>query len=454
MENSTYDCIVMGGGPAGSTISTILSQKGWKVLVVDKAKFPREHVGESLLPFCYQIFEEIGVLDEVKKRFSRKPGVKFSNIDGSRYSNWCFMHVIEDPSYLSFHVHRAEFDHLLLQHSEKNGATVRDGVKVLRVDFDSDPNHQLVDVEDENGKETQLKCRMVIDATGQDTLLARQLKCKVPFDSLHKRVAYSTHWEDIKLNDSLKEGNIEIVHLEGEKLGWIWMIPVWEHRISIGVALNMDYSIAQRKKLSKEHKNWQEVLYLQEIASSPEVSAVLEGARMAQPIAANGDFSYQATNKFSERHAIVGDAAGFLDPIFSSGIYLGMKSGQLVGNGIDHFLKTGDTSIMQKAYDDISGAYKLVEKLINTFYDPESISFTGIDESYKYSYDKFEAAYSILHLILAGDFFSNHEKYIKAIDMLRNPDMIAKYRHLIGHPPVDKSTGACKPREAGVKAFV
>ena len=379
MENKFYDCIIIGGGPAGSTIATTLADLGHEVLVLEKAKFPRPHVGESLLPFCYHVFKDLGILETMKAKFAPKPGVKFSNIDGTQYSKWCFKDVIDDDSYLSFHVHRAEFDQILLNNSSAHGADVKEEIRVMRVDFDSAPDHSIVYAEDKDGKEFIFKTRFTIDASGQDTLLARQLNCKESFTTLNKRVALSTHWVNVKPNESLAESNIEIVHLVGEKLGWIWMIPIEENRFSVGVALNMEYSIAQRKILSKEHKDWQLALYLQEIATSPEVSAVLNGAEMANPIAANGDFSYYSSNKYSTKHAMVGDAGGFIDPIFSSGIYLALKSGQLVGNGISHFLKTGSLSVMDAAYDDIAGAYRLVEKLVTTFYDPASINFSGID---------------------------------------------------------------------------
>ena len=439
-----YDVVVIGGGPAGSTTATTLAQSGHSVLVLEKAKFPREHVGESLLPFTYQLFEDLGVLDKMKAQFTRKPGVTFSNIDGSNYSHWCFSHVIKDDSYLSFHVRRAAFDHLLLNNSRENGVEVWEETMVKHVDFSKKQDQVTVNAVRMNGEEVQLQTRFVIDASGQDTLLARQLDCKQPFESLSKRVAYSTHWVDPNWDEDLKKGNIKIVHLEGEKLGWLWMIPVSKDRLSIGVALNMDYAKAERRRLSKETKNWVEALYLNELKTSAVASAITKGAKRAQPIAANGDFSYFASEKFGDRYAMVGDASGFLDPIFSSGIYLGMKGGQLVAKGVSQVLITGERELIKAAYKDINGAYKLVEKLINTFYQPGSIKFSGADQAFNQSYEKFESAYSILHLILAGDFFTNYEKYLKAIELLSDKSMIEKYRNLIQHPEVKQTGVPCQ----------
>src|SRR5438093_13357265 len=139
MPSRQYDVIIIGGGPAGSTAATLLAMDGHSVLVLEKAKFPRDHVGESLLPFCYSLFEKLGVLDEMKKMYVRKPGVRFLDTDGNHYTTWCFGHVMHGPDSLSFHVPRGVFDQMLLENSRKYGATVQEETKVTRVDLD-DPD--------------------------------------------------------------------------------------------------------------------------------------------------------------------------------------------------------------------------------------------------------------------------------------------------------------------------
>ncbi|MEM9916843.1 MAG: NAD(P)/FAD-dependent oxidoreductase [Bacteroidota bacterium] len=441
-----HDIIIIGGGPAGSTAATLLARQGYKTLVLEKAKFPREHVGESLLPFCYPILEELGVLPQMQKGYVRKPGATFSSIDGKDETHYCFGKVIEGPEYLSFHIHRARFDHMLLENSRNNGVEVLEEMTVRKVDFESLSDGAVVHVDDKEGRAHTFPSRFVIDASGQDSLLANQMETRVPFDQLHRRVAYSTHWKNAKLNDSLQAGNINIVHLEGEKLGWIWMIPVTEDRLSVGLAVNMSYAKAQKKASPVKRSEFKEWFYLKEIQSSPLVAEIIEGAERANPVAVNGDFSYYSTRKFGDRFALIGDASGFIDPIFSSGIYLSMKSAQLLAESLPKWLEQSDKLPMKEVYDSINGAYELVEKMVTTFYDPNSIRFEDVHKLQVYDYEKFIAGMSIWHLVLAGDFFTNYKKYIKAVGLLNNDRKIDQFKKLAGYEQDESANVICVAR--------
>ena len=436
-----YDVIVIGGGPAGSSVATYMARENFDVLVLEKEKFPREHVGESLLPYCYHVLKDLGALEEVQNNSYPKPGVTFSNIDGSVFSDWCFGHVIPDESYMSFHVHRAKFDDILLRNSEKNGAEVWEETKVVDVNLDEELAQVFYE---KDGVRSQIAGRYVVDASGQSTFLANRLQMKKPFESLHRRLALSTHWTNTRPTEDIQNGHIKIVHLEGKKLGWLWMIPIKEKRTSVGLAINMDYAKEKKREYKEHGKDWAKELYLNEIMTSPVAQELLNGAEMAGPIQINGDFSYYADEKFGKNWAVIGDASAFLDPVFSSGIYLGIKGAQLMSNGLKTWLSDGDDSVLEKAYKDIYGAYSVVEELIATFYTEGSIRFAGADKAFDQSYEKFEKAYSILHLILAGDFFENHEKYLKAISMLKDVKMIEKYKNLINHPETTNAGVVCQ----------
>jgi flavin-dependent dehydrogenase len=445
LMNKLYDVIIIGGGPTGSSAATFLRREGLSVLILEKMKFPREHVGESMLPLCYDLFDELGVLEEMKVNYSRKPGVTFSNADGTRASHWCFSKVIDGPQSLSFHARRSHFDNMLLNNSRKEGVDALEEVQVLDVELN--PSGQGVKIKALHPEKGNLSFegRFLIDASGQDCFLARKMGNQKPFNSLNVRLALSSHWENANLTDSLSNGNITIIHFGGEKLGWIWLIPLAENRLSIGLALNMSYAQEQRKILMKEHgpRKWQEVFYLQEISESEVVRGIIDGANMCWDVVSNGDFSYYAEQKYGPAFAILGDAGAFLDPIFSSGIYLGIKSAKISAPAIASYLQSGDMEALDKVYEYMNNGYKVVEDLIVAFYDPNTINFTELSGSSGISHEQFEAAYTIYHMLLAGDFYDNHDRYRKAIASLRNPAMIKKYLNLKQHEDAEGLKEVC-----------
>lgn len=445
-KNQILDVAIIGGGPAGSTAATYLARMGYSVTVLEKEKFPREHVGESLLPFCYEVFEELGVLDEMKKRFVRKPGVRFVGTDGETQNTWCFGDVIKDPSALSFHVIRAEFDDLLLKNSAKNGAIVREEMRVKKVTHDTPDKIAQIEAVDTTGDTHTFQARFVIDASGQQTFLSRQNKWKESIEDLD-RVALSTHWTGAEFVDSLAEGLLQIVYLGGEKKGWIWVIPVSKERLSIGVVLNNSYVKAQRKNLeSAGTENWREALYRQELFSSPFLAKILANAEIAQPLMLNGNYSYFSQKKYGDNFAIIGDAASFLDPIFASGVYLAMNSGRMIAKAIDQKFsvsETDQTSTIDAAYQKIEGAYVLMDKLIRLFYDPEAINFAQLGHAFQVFDSKLKFAYSLTYYLIAGDFFNNHEKYLHLLDRLRDPKVVEAYKRVYIDRPQFETSVTC-----------
>jgi flavin-dependent dehydrogenase len=427
-EIKVYDYIIIGGGPAGSTAATNLARNGFKVLVLEKEKFPRFHIGESLLPFCYHIFKDLGVLEQIESQFVRKPGATFSDIHNSKYSHWCFDKVIDDPSYLSFHVRRDEFDKILLDNSSKNGATVLEETKVTNLDMESS-NLVIVEVETKDKKTKKFLGEFIIDASGQSTLIGKKLIAKHPRPAL-RRVAYYTHWKNYGYDKPLANGTIRIVMLEGEKKGWIWLIPVGENQMSIGVVVDMSYANQQKRVYndSNEH-DWVNDFYLNELSSSDFVKQIIDGAEMLQDISITSDYSYNVDHKYGEKHALIGDASAFLDPIFSSGVFLALKSAMLVTNA----LMQKDKNAIEEAYKELEGGYRLVERLITSFYDKNTIKFPDNNPDSIKDYGEYESAFSVMHLILAGDFFKNHEKYFKSIEALSDKKTVDRFKNLTNH---------------------
>jgi len=425
------DVIVVGGGPAGSTTAALLAKAGHDVVLLEKAKFPREHVGESLLPFCYPLFQELGVLDELKKRFVRKPGVRF--LDGRRgttSTTWCFKHVINDESYRSFQVARGEFDHILLKNAARLGAKVHEQAKVKDIDIQSAPDKVTVRAEDENGKELSFTGRFVIDASGRDAFLGTKYSWRKLREELDRTAIWS-HWENVKLAGGLEEGLSLILYMGEEQKGWIWIFPLSETRVTAGFVAQNSYIRDQRKKLvDAGSKEWESDLCMQELNRSPFAAKLLEGTTRAMEMMTNGNYSYEIKNHFGSNYAMVGDARGFIDPIFSSGVFLSMKSAFLVSNALHQQLSgstNGSNPAMVKAYELITGAYGFVHRMIRLFYNPHALTWAEVGADGQ-SHRRHESAMAAGHYMLSGDFFENYAKYDGFFSMLEDSETFRRYK--------------------------
>lgn len=437
MSEQLYDFIIIGGGPTGSSAAIYLRWKGYSVLVLEREKFPRQHVGESLLPFCYSLFQELGVLEEMKKRFPRKPGARFTNADGTKSSTWCFRNIIHDDSYLSFHVVRADFDKMLLDKAREHGADVHELCKVEKAYLDQ-ADRVVVDViEDSNAK--QYSGKFLIDASGQDTFLAKRLGDKTQYKELD-RIAFLTHWKGAKYTQGIDVGLLQIAILPQHKSGWFGIQPVGKDRISVGLIISRKYLKEQKEKFRKmgHEDDWQMRFYLQECHETPLTNEILVNAQIAQPLIAVSDFSYYAEKTYDHNFAMLGDSGKFLDPIFASGVYLGMNSSKMFAEALDVLMKEGKEAGMKamaekKKY--IDGAYDLVEKFINIYYDPESFNLAELGSLSESNYKGYESAFSLVHYLLAGDFFNNYERYSGFLDMIRDPKQFARWKNLVVDRP-------------------
>jgi flavin-dependent dehydrogenase len=432
--NGIEDVVIIGGGPAGSTAATFLSMKGHRVTLLEKEKFPREHVGESLLPFCYGIFEQLGLLDDMKRCFVRKPGVRFVDIEGKRSTSWCFNHVIHDPSFLSFQVTRSDFDLLLLNNSRKHGAVVKEETRVQDVDLAGPNDSVSVTAVGPDGSKQSYQARFLIDASGRNSLVATRQGWRKKIEGLD-RTAFWTHLEGVNLLGGLEEGLSLIVYLGGEKKGWIWVFPLGTDRLTVGVVLNNDY-IRQQKVMFQEQgvEDWTLALFQHELALSPFVTKILDGAHIVEPLRVEGDYSYfvDKENKYGSGYALIGDASTFIDPIFSSGIFLSMNGSRLVAEAIHQKLTAGNergNEALAAAYGKINGAYGLVHRLIRLFYNPHAITFAEAGLLGNSEHQQHENAMAAGHFLLAGDFFDRHEQYHEFMDLLEQPSLFNNYKY-------------------------
>ncbi|MBT8231409.1 MAG: FAD-dependent oxidoreductase [Saprospiraceae bacterium] len=423
-----FDIAIVGGGPAGSTAANLLSQAGLSVIILEKEQFPRPHVGESLLPFCYDIFQKLGVLEEMEKRFSRKPGAIFCDKNNDAATTYCFKHVVENPKHLSFHVRRDEFDLMLLETAETKGAVVCQNTRVLNTNLNEDI--ATLNCKSEKGS-FDIRCKFVLDASGRDGLIARQNNWRTPSPDLD-RIAFHSYWTFKTTPTDIKLGMIRIIYLDDEKKGWIWCIPVAEDKISIGLVVDQK-SLGQERKKYKG-SNWQQDFYMHEIFSSNYLKSELADAERDDKIWVNGDYSYSSKTKYGTNFSMIGDSGQFIDPIFSSGVFIAMKSAELVAEVLPNYLNSSDIKILDKVYSTISDGYETVGELINLYYNPNILDFSSVgnhNDINNERYDEFKSAYSLLHYLLAGDFFERGHIYKNFFKELKDGRKFERWQNLV-----------------------
>lgn len=307
------DVLVVGGGPAGATISTLLAERGRDVVMMEKAHHPRFHIGESLLPANVALLDKLGVREQVERIGMPKWGVEFVSPEHEHKSYIEFADAWDKSMPYAWQVRRSDFDEILFRNAAKKGARTLEGYRVREVAFDDDG--ATVQIELDDGARQTWRTRFLIDASGRDTLLANQFKCKSKHPK-HSSAAVYGHFRGAKRLEGKQEGNITIMWFEH---GWFWFIPLADGTTSIG-AVCWPYYLKTRKKPMRE-------FFHDTIAMCPELKARLEGAELVgNEVHATGNYAYTSTHCSGERYLMLGDAYAFIDPVFSSGVYLAMQS--------------------------------------------------------------------------------------------------------------------------------
>jgi flavin-dependent dehydrogenase len=320
-----YDVLVAGGGPAGSTVSALVAQEGHDVLLVERSATPQFKVGESLMPATYWSFERLGVLDKVRATaFPKKWSVQFFDHDGRSSKPFYFHEFSSEESSQTWQVRRSEFDQLLLDNATGKGVEVRRGVAVNEVLFDGE-RAIGARVKLPDGSEKEIRSRVLVDATGQSAMLSRQLGTR-EFEPKLKNVAFYTHFEGASFDEGIDAG-ATLIFRTADRNAWFWFIPQPDGIASVGVVGPVAHLVEGRGA------DPQQVLE-EELAQCERLQERLTEARPTMPTKAIRDFSYFSRELAGDGWVLVGDAFGFIDPIYSSGVFLAMKSGEMAADSI------------------------------------------------------------------------------------------------------------------------
>lgn len=322
--SESCDVLIIGGGPAGATAAARLAERGWKVTVLEKDRHPRFHIGESLLPQNNALFEALGVLDEVKRIGLVKNAAQFCSMYHGKSETFYFRQALDKSQPHGFEVHRADLDEILLRNAARRGADVHEATRAMQVTF----GEQEVRVRAAGPRgEREWRAKYLVDASGRDTFLAGLMQVKQA-NRKHASAAIYGHYEGARRYAGEDEGNISIYWFDH---GWFWFIPLQRGITSVGAVCWPYYLKTRSGSLDQ--------FFDDTIRLCPALAERLEAARRIAPATATGNYSYQATHAAGERYLMVGDAYAFVDPVFSSGVYLAMAGAFAAADALDEALR-------------------------------------------------------------------------------------------------------------------
>ena len=362
-----YDVIVVGGGPAGSTIGALLAEKGHDVLILEKEKFPRYHVGESLMPFCYFPLERLGLVDTLMESGNpKKYCVQFVRQDGFLSQPFYFFQHFDHPSSTTWQVWRSEFDKMIMDKARENGASVLEETRAKSL-IKSENRVEGVVVESKDLGKLELHAPLVIDASGRDCFAAHKEKWMVRDPEL-KKIALWTYYKGAKRDPGLDEGATTVAYLP-EK-GWFWYIPLSGDMVSVGIVAEHQYLF---NGSTKDHAE----IFQREVQNNEWIKEHLVEGEQTGEYRVTGDYSYRNRYCAIDGLALAGDALGFLDPVFSSGVFLALKSGVMLADEVDEALKNNqplDASCFENYGKRMQSSIETMRKIVYAFYD-ENFSF-------------------------------------------------------------------------------
>lgn len=373
MNDNKFDVLIIGGGPSGASAATILAENGHKVLVIEREKFPRYHIGESLIPFTSIPLKRLGLREKLEKTaFMRKHSVQFVGMSGRSSQPFYFSTRYPDDIAQTWQILRAEFDEMLLNHAREKGASVIEETRVTSLIKDGE---KIVGVKacSQNGEELEFHAPMTLDCTGKEAFSSTREKWRVSDPKLNK-VAVWTYYKGAKRDEGIDEGATTVAYIP-EK-GWFWYIPQHDDMVSVGV-------VAEGKYLTRDGVRDLKQMFDREVENNAWIKEYLSQGTQTGAYRITNEYTFHSRFCGCEGLLLVGDAYCFLDPVFSSGLMLALKSGVMAADAVSECLRDGDFSPQRfsEYAETLREGIENMRKLVYAFYD-ENFSFAQVTKKY------------------------------------------------------------------------
>jgi len=397
---SEFDAIVIGGGPSGSTTSALLAEYGHKVLLLEREPFPRYHIGESLIPYTWFTLNRLGVVDWLRKSACpKKYSVQFVSITGKVSQPFYFFQTIKHECAQTWQVWRSEFDQMLLDNAVSKGVTLRQHVSVRDVLMEGDRVVGVRADTKDGQKGEEIRAKVVVDASGRDSLLSRKFGWKDRDADLNK-IAVWSYFEGALRDPGLDEGATTVAYVPQK--GWFWYIPLHSNVVSVGVVGEPGY-------LYRDTRD-PEAIFKREADACSWISQRISAGKQVQPVRVTGEYSYHSKKIAGDGFCLVGDAFAFLDPLFSTGVFLALKSGEMAADAVHAGLSSGRVDAAH--FDDYLArqrrAVNSFRQLVRAFYDL-SFSFREFLQVYPH-------LNSLIVDTLVGNVFTDLTPLFKALE--------------------------------------